>query len=344
MPIKRHASTFAYCLLGLLVASSVCSDAVGDDWLSPMREFSDAFRQLEKSHKTGEFDRIPFLTTQITKATVELRQQTPRQNAAKARGLEAHATKIDLAAIQLNQAVAANDPLRIASGIETIRHTCVSCHVKFRQFDHLTSFYPARGNTLVVDVNIQTIDGQHRNDNSNVVVFLDRVPHSPTLPQQNPKVSQANRRFYPRVLPIVKGTTVDFPNDDRILHNIFSMSKTKKFDLDVYQPGKSKSVTFPKPGLVKLYCNIHPEMACSILILDNPYFVMTDHSGRGVITGIPDGEFTLRSWHEFGGETRDTLDLTGTSATHTPLQITEKRRSLSHTNKYGKPYTAREKY
>jgi plastocyanin len=339
----RNASWLTCALSGLLIGM-LSAEANANDWMPSMREFADSFKQLEQSFNSGKFDKIPSLTSQMNTAASSLRRQAPHLSASKAKGLEAHAVQIELAATRLNQSAAANDHHGIAKGMANIRHTCMSCHVKFREFDHLTSFYPARGNTLIVDVSVRTIDGRPRQDHSNVVVFMDRVPHTSQVPVTNPRVSQANRRFHPRVLPIVKGTTVDFPNDDRILHNVFSMSKTKKFDLDVYQPGTSKSVTFPKPGLIRLYCNIHPEMACSILILDNPYFALTDSAGRCIILGIPDGEFTLRSWHEFGGETRNTVNLIGTSATRVSLQVKEKRRSLQHSNKYGQSYKPREKY
>ena len=141
--------------------------------------------------------------------------------------------------------------------------------------------FPARGNTIAGQVKILKPDGEEQADRSNVVVFLDRVKSETAFPRprKNPVISQKNRRFTPRVLPVMKGTTVDFPNDDTIFHNVFSLSKTRPFDLDIYPPGKSKSFTFKRTGWVKVYCNIHPQMIVHIIVLDNPFFALTDQKG-----------------------------------------------------------------
>ena len=109
---------------------------------------------------------------------------------------------------------------------------------------------------------------------------------------------QKNQDFVPHVLPVVKGTTVEFPNGDGIYHNVFSLSKAATFDLGRYPRGSSKSVTFTAPGIVKVFCHIHADMSAVILVLDNGLFAVPDARGRYGIDGIPPGDYTAVAWHE----------------------------------------------
>jgi len=117
-------------------------------------------------------------------------------------------------------------------------------------------------------------------------------------PTKRPKMEQVNQQFRPWLLPVIAGTTVDFPNSDPIFHNVFSYSKPKKFDLGRYGQGESKSVTFDEPGLVKVFCEIHKNMRAYIHVLETPYFSTTDASGYYNINEIPPGEYTLHIWQE----------------------------------------------
>ncbi len=136
------------------------------------------------------------------------------------------------------------------------------------------------------------------------VVYL--VPASGEKPQKfappaiRPRIVQINRRFIPEVLPVVAGTTVDFPNFDPFFHNAFSYSKTKKFDLGCYPTEKSRSVTFDKPGPVRIFCEIHSDMNCVVLVLENPYFTHPDGEGRFKIENAPPGDYLLKVWHKTG--------------------------------------------
>ena len=105
-------------------------------------------------------------------------------------------------------------------------------------------------------------------DRSNLLVFLDRVPGFFPPSGALPALSQRGQRFAPRVLPVVKGTKVEFPNDDRVFHNVFSLSRPRPFDLDAYPPGETRSMRFDETGWIKVYCNIHAEMNAHILVLD----------------------------------------------------------------------------
>lgn len=110
------------------------------------------------------------------------------------------------------------------------------------------------------------------------------------------KVRQRGYQFRPAFLAVRVGTTVVFPNEDGEFHNVFSYSKTKRFDLGRYRDDEPpKSVTFDKPGLAKIYCEIHQHMRCLILVLDTPHFTTTDGTGRFRLSGVPPGEYTLKA-------------------------------------------------
>ena len=133
------------------------------------------------------------------------------------------------------------------------------------------------------------------------VIYIDQaVAGEPFAPPDKPAIiQQKDATFVPHVLPILVGTTVIWPNQDDIYHNVFSMSQTKSFDLGLYsadQPGKR--VTFDKPGQVDAFCAIHTKMRCIVLVLTNPFFALADNKGRFTITGIPAGTYKVRAWHE----------------------------------------------
>ena len=138
------------------------------------------------------------------------------------------------------------------------------------------------------------------------VIFIDgpvgEKPKPPEQPEKvetiRNKVTQEGAQFSPHVLPIVAGTTVEWPNNDRIYHNVFSFSDAKQFDLGLYKSGDSKSVTFDKPGRVDVFCSIHSTMNCIVLVLENPYFAKADAKGAYAITNVPPGTYKLKAWHE----------------------------------------------
>jgi plastocyanin len=113
-----------------------------------------------------------------------------------------------------------------------------------------------------------------------------------------PALRQHDERFSPHVLPILAGTTVEFPNDDDVFHNVFSLSSARTFDLGRYARGSSRSVNFPNTGVVQVFCHIHADMSGIILVLDNPLFIVPDPTGRFVLDGVPPGSYQLVAWHE----------------------------------------------
>ena len=131
-----------------------------------------------------------------------------------------------------------------------------------------------------------------------VVFIVNEMEDNWTHPLENPKVVQQNEAFVPHVLPIRVSTTVDFPNYDKIYHNVFSFSKAKTFDLGRYAKGKSKSIKFDKPGIVQVFCEIHSHMHAYILVLPNKYFAKTTSDGKFEIKDLPPGEYQISAWHK----------------------------------------------
>jgi plastocyanin len=134
----------------------------------------------------------------------------------------------------------------------------------------------------------------------NTVVWLE-APHGTRSPSAATIVlDQRNLNFYPHVLAVRVGTTVDFPNNDRVFHNVFSFRDGKKFDLGMYPIGTLRRVTFDKPGLSRLFCNIHPNMAAYVMAVDTPYFGVADGLGAFTIPAVPPATYTYRTWRPGG--------------------------------------------
>ena len=136
----------------------------------------------------------------------------------------------------------------------------------------------------------------------NVVIYLDgSVPSDVPKTRAHATMAQHDERFSPHVLAIPQGTTVDFPNDDEVYHNVFSLSAaTGKggFDLGRYPRGASKSWTFDRTGTAQVFCHIHSDMSAVVLVLPNPFFAMPDESHRFTIDDVPEGDYAIVGWHE----------------------------------------------
>jgi hypothetical protein len=131
------------------------------------------------------------------------------------------------------------------------------------------------------------------------VLFVEGLRTPPV--ERRDRMDQQNRTFIPHVMVVQLGTRVEFPNNDTVYHNVFSYREGKRFDLGLYPVGRTKIETFDQPGLVRIFCNIHSNMSAFIWVVENPYFVKTDRSGRFRNTGVPAGERSVRVWHERRG-------------------------------------------
>jgi plastocyanin len=132
------------------------------------------------------------------------------------------------------------------------------------------------------------------------VVYLDSAPSLafPDIEPQRATMDQRSETFVPRVLAITVGTTVDFPNSDRVYHNVFSLSGPRRFDLGRYATGRSRSVRFDRPGIVRVFCEIHSHMSAYILVFNHRFFSVTGPDGRYQIARVPPGRYTLVAWNE----------------------------------------------
>lgn len=152
-------------------------------------------------------------------------------------------------------------------------------------------------------------------DHSNAVVYIASAPGQ-FAPQNSPRMNQTSLSFQPLVLPIVVGTTVKFQNSDDVLHNVFTPSPAgDRFNLGSWPKGQSKPYTFTKLGKVDLLCNVHQEMHAYILVLQNPFFTVTDREGNFRIENVPAGTYTLKVWHERGTGPAQTITVAAGSQT-----------------------------
>ncbi len=147
-------------------------------------------------------------------------------------------------------------------------------------------------------------------ERSHVVVYLEGGSLSASAEPITGQMEQQNRRFAPDLVVIPVGSSVSFPNFDPIFHNVFSLSKAKKFDLGNYPKGQTKMVTFPKPGIVAVYCQLHPNMAGTIVVTPNQWGVRVDASGQYTLANVPPGTYTVVAWHKTGGTFRKTIEVT----------------------------------
>jgi plastocyanin len=133
------------------------------------------------------------------------------------------------------------------------------------------------------------------------VVYLVGGPAAAAAAPAPAHVIQRNRTIIPHVTVVQTGARVDFPNEDDVFHNIFSLSGPKHFNLGRYPPGASRSEVFAKPGVVRLFCDIHSEMSGVILVVNSPYFTHPDADGHFRIADVPEGEYTAVVWQEVAG-------------------------------------------
>lgn len=141
----------------------------------------------------------------------------------------------------------------------------------------------------------------------NAVVWLD-VPGAPRTPQ-TVVLDQRHLAFDPGILVISTGSTVVFPNNDRVLHNVFSFHEGTPFDLGTYPVGRVRRVTFDTPGVNRLFCNIHPSMAAYIIVVDSPYFALAESDGTFVMRAVPQGQFRYHGWRAGSPKISDAITI-----------------------------------
>jgi plastocyanin len=189
-------------------------------------------------------------------------------------------------------------------------------------------------------------------DNGEVAIWLkpiagpgQRSGEMP-LPRARPKIVQQNKRFEPRFLVVPVGSVVDFPNVDPFFHNVFSLFDGKRFDLGLYEAGTSRSVPFNSAGVCFIFCNIHPEMSAVIVVVDTPYYAVSNSAGEFSVPNVPAGRYALSVWHERHKPERPDefprdVRVSQAGASLGVIRLMESDQVIApHKNKYGHDYTA----
>ncbi len=160
------------------------------------------------------------------------------------------------------------------------------------------------------------VKAQGLRKSDNILVYITKTPNLASPPPdpiiQGPFIlDQNNLTFLPHMLVIPQGASVAFPNNDKVDHNVFSLSRTRTFNFGSYKPGESQTVTFDKHGIVELRCDLHAEMISYILVMKSTYFTLTDKQGNFImdVTGLAPGKYTLKTWHEKLKNGRQTIEL-----------------------------------
>jgi plastocyanin len=186
-----------------------------------------------------------------------------------------------------------------------------------------------------------TLAGNTSAPGADTVLWIEgALPAGVRSSVQPPSVSSRAKRFDPHVLVVTRGAPVLFPNVDPIFHNVFSRTPGSEFDLGLYRRGASKTFAFKSAGLVRLYCNIHAEMAAYVMVVaPEDAFAVANGDGTFRVTDLPPGRHTLKVWHAQGGEKVIPVDVSGDGPTRVDVVLDASQYTPSpHKNKHGKDY------
>jgi len=196
---------------------------------------------------------------------------------------------------------------------------------------------PAGAGTVRGRVEMLEKKGKKARDLSDVVVWIE----GPEVTPEPLKVTMLmkSKKFEPRLVVVPVGGSVVFPNMDPILHNAFSVSGKNKFDLELYKKPKSRSRTFRYPGIVRIYCNIHPQMSAYVIVRDNPFWAQASGEGRFSIADLPAGTWVVKAWHARAKQIKQTVTIPEKGTVDLALTLDASRhKRVPHRNKHGKKY------
>ena len=192
-------------------------------------------------------------------------------------------------------------------------------------------------------------DNKPSPDLSDAVLYLEAPATVATAGKPiTVEIAITDKTYAPHVVVVPVGSTVRFPNHDPFNHNVFSVSEPNIFDLGLYGRGEAKSHTFDHPGLVRVYCNVHPRMVAYVLVMENRYYAQPGNDGSFTIDNVPAGRYRLHVWHE--RIPSEVIKDVAADAPRQDLQIALNARGYTwqpHRNKYGRNYptnAGRERY
>jgi plastocyanin len=161
-------------------------------------------------------------------------------------------------------------------------------------------------------------------DRRRVVVYLESAPRQAfaDLGPGRARMDQRGQTFVPHLLAITAGTVVDFPNNDKTFHNVFSLSRSRTFDLGRFAPGRTGSVRFDRPGIVPIFCDIHSHMSAWVLVFGHNYFAVSDDNGRYTIEHVPAGGYSLAVWSELGATPARRVTVTDGAVVEADFRVT----------------------
>ena len=175
-------------------------------------------------------------------------------------------------------------------------------------------------------------------DVGQAVLWLEAPGAAPAKSRKADVIAE-EKEFRPHISVVAVGSTVSFPNHDPFNHNVFSLSQEASFDLGLYSRGQVKSVTVGRPGIIKVYCNVHATMSAFLVVRDNGYYGQPAADGSFTIEGVPPGHYVLHAWHERAGETTQPVDVTPAGAKNVVLELDARGyKFVQHVNKFGQPY------
>jgi len=184
--------------------------------------------------------------------------------------------------------------------------------------------------------------GAPRPDASNAVVWIENLRRAAAPGEVRGQMESAKKAFTPRVVAVPRETAVRFPNSDPIFHNVFSVSGANRFDLGLYRSGAVRAKRFDRTGLVRVYCNIHPQMVGFVMVVDSDFSAVTGKDGAFRLEGVPAGSHVLKAWHEEGGETQVPLTVRARNEASVMVKLdVTGHKPQPHKNKYGKDYPPR---
>lgn len=198
----------------------------------------------------------------------------------------------------------------------------------------------ATGQSLAGELTILEKAGARSADLAEAVIWLEPTTGSATVARPASQIGMKGKQFAPRVQVVSNGGTVSFPNDDPFRHNVFSKSGPTEFDLGLYARGETRQMQFTRSGVYPIFCNIHARMVAYVVAIPTPYVVRPGADGRYAFSDVPPGLYTMKVWHERGGELTRPVSMPADGGAQVPIQLDARSyRFVQHKNKFGGSYT-----